>query len=184
MVKALGGRALVLATTTADMTYMARYLRKKLPKMQILLQGEAPNPQLVEEFKKHERSVLVATMGMWHGLDVQGSSLSLVVLLKIPFKPMEDPLSLARQKYADANGRSGFMDVYVADANVMLAQGAGRLIRHKEDRGVIAILDTRLLTKKYGQSMLKSLPDLPVRTNHDQIIAALERLNKLLDSRK
>ena len=177
LVRAAGGRALVLSTTSSGAGYIARHLRKKLPKFNILLQGDAPNPALVEEFRKDEKSVLVATMGMWHGLDAQGSTLSLVVIDKVPFKPMNDPLSVARQNYADSQGRSGFMDVYVADANVMLAQGAGRLIRAKSDIGVIAILDTRLRTKRYGKDMLRSLPPLSIRSR-ETTIEGLKRLAK------
>jgi ATP-dependent DNA helicase DinG len=183
LVKAASGSALVLSTTTSGAGYLARHLRKKLPKMNILLQGEAPNPQLVESFKKDKKSVLVATMGMWHGLDVQGDANILVIMDKVPFKPMNDPLSVARQNYAESQGRSGFMDVYVADANVMLAQGAGRLIRSKDDKGVIAILDTRLLTKRYGKDMLRSLPPL-VNRPRATIIEGLERLAKINDAKK
>lgn len=177
LVRAAGGRTLVLSTTSAGAGYLARHLRKKLPKMNILLQGDKPNPALVEEFQKDQKSVLVATMGLWHGLDAPGPALSQVIMDKVPFKPMNDPLSVARQNYADAQGRSGFMDVYVADANVMLAQGAGRLIRSKSDIGVISILDTRLLTKRYGKDMLRSLPPLHNRSR-TTIIEGLQRLAK------
>ena len=100
LVKAAGGRALCLFTTSFDAAENGKFLRKKFPTMKILIQGEAPNSQLIEEFKQNEKSVLVATMGMWHGLDIPGPSCSLVVLNKIPFKPMNDPLSVARQKWA------------------------------------------------------------------------------------
>lgn len=178
LILAANGRALVLSTTQYGANMIAEFLRTKLLKknIKVLLQGEAPQAQLVEEFRKDETSVLVATMGLWHGLDVQGPSLSLVIIDKIPFKPMDDPLSNARQKYAQDSGRNGFMDVYVADANIMLAQGVGRLIRHTEDKGVVAILDTRLTSKPYGRSMLKSLPPMKLFNKKDIVIAALKRL--------
>lgn len=176
LVEASDGRALCLFTTMFAAVENGKMLRKRFPKLNILVQGEAPPAQLVEEFKKDERSVLVATMGMWHGLDAVGPTCSLVVMDKIPFKPMNDPLSVARQKWADENGRNGFMDVYVADANVMLAQGAGRLVRSGSDRGVVAILDTRLVSKPYGRSMLKSLPPMTVFQDKTKIVAALKRL--------
>lgn len=182
LVEAAGGRALCLYTTSYAARENGKYLREQFPKMNILVQGEAPAPQLIEEFQKDEKSVLVATMGMWHGLDVPGPSCSLVVMDKIPFKPMSDPLSVARQQWAEENGRNGFMDVYVAEANVMLAQGAGRLIRSSKDKGVVAILDTRLLSKRYGSSMLKSLPPMMIFSDKKKVLAGLERLAKTLDT--
>ncbi len=178
LIRAAGGRTLALSTTSYGASQWAKYFRQALKKdkIKILLQGEAPQAQLVEEFRNDETSVLVATMGLWHGLDVQGSALSVVIIDKIPFKPMDDPLSVSRQKYAESKGRNGFMDVYVADANIMLAQGAGRLVRHTEDKGVVAILDTRLLSKPYGRSMLKSLPPMKLFNKKEIVIAALKRL--------
>lgn len=181
LVQASDGRALCLYTTSFAARENGEYLRKKFPKMNILIQGEAPAPQLIEEFKKDERSVLVATMGMWHGLDIQGPACSLVIMDKIPFKPMNDPLSVSRQKWAEENGRNGFMDVYVAEANVMLAQGAGRLIRSMSDKGVVAILDTRLSSKPYGRSMLKSLPPMVVFQDKTKVMSALKRLAETLN---
>lgn len=178
LILASHGRALVLSTTQYGANMLAEFLRTKLLKknIKVLLQGEAPQAQLVEEFRQDEHSVLVATMGLWHGLDIQGPSCSLVIIDKIPFKPMDDPLSVARQKYAETSGRNGFMDVYVADANIMLAQGVGRLIRHTEDKGVVAILDTRLISKPYGRSMLKSLPPMKLFNKKDVVVGALKRL--------
>jgi ATP-dependent DNA helicase DinG len=183
LVEASDGRALCLYTTSFAARENGEYLRKKFPKMNILIQGEAPAPQLIDAFKKDERSILVATMGMWHGLDIQGPACSLVIMDKIPFKPMKDPLSVARQKWAEENGRNGFMDVYVAEANVMLAQGAGRLVRSMSDKGVVAILDTRLSSKPYGRSMLKSLPPMVVFQDKAKVISALKRLADTLNKK-
>ena len=182
LITPLGGRALCLFTTSVAATEAGLFLRKKFPKLRVLIQGEAPNQQLIDVFQEDEKSILVATMGMWHGLDVPGPSCSLVVMDKVPFKPLDDPLSVARQKWAEQNGRNGFMDVYVAEATVMLAQGAGRLIRSTADKGVVAILDTRLLTKRYGQNMLKSLPPMKILSNKTKVLGGLERLGKSLDA--
>jgi ATP-dependent DNA helicase DinG len=184
LIEASGGRALGLFTTTYAARDNAEYLRKKFPKMKILLQGDAPLSQLIEEFKKDETSVLVGTMGIWHGLDVVGPALSLVIIDKIPFKPQDDPLSLARRRWAEDNGRNGFMDIYVAEANVMLSQGVGRLIRSQSDRGVIAILDTRLATKPYGRNMLKSMPPAKIFQNREKVLGALKRINESLSTKK
>lgn len=180
-VKAAGGRSLLLMTTTYAMVQMAKQLRKALgkkSKIKVLVQGEAPNQQLVEEFIKDETSVLIATMGMWHGLDVPGKSCIYVGIDKIPFTPFDDPLANARKDYADKTGRNGFMDVYVAEANVKLAQGVGRLVRTKTDKGVVAVFDTRLRTARYGSSMLKSLPPMNIFKDADVVEKALERLGK------
>lgn len=178
LVKAAGGRTLVLCTTSYAAKDNGANLREALPDFNILIQGEAPNQQLIDEFKEDEQSVLVATMGLWQGLDAVGETLSQVIIDKIPFPPMNDPLLLARQEWAESTGRNGFMDVYVADANIALSQGAGRLIRSKFDKGLISILDTRLLTKPYGRSMLKSLPDARVFQNKKTVLEALNRLHE------
>lgn len=178
-VQAAGGRSLLLMTTSYAMVEMGKVLKKRLgrrSKIKVLVQGEAPNPQLVEEFKDDETSVLIATMGMWHGLDVPGKSCSFVGIDKIPFTPFDDPLSKARQDYANKTGRDGFMDVYVATANVKLAQGVGRLIRSKSDRGVVAVYDTRLKSARYGQSMLRSLPPMGVYSDKQMVLDALKRV--------
>lgn len=179
LIRALNGRAMVLTTTTFEVRDIAEYLRKKLPDNTILAQGDMPNSQLVEKYREDEHSVLVATMGLWHGLDVSGSTSSLVIITKIPFRPMNDPLFQARREYADEQGRDGFNDVFVADANVMLTQGVGRLIRRKTDKGVVAILDTRLIDKKYGREMINSFPPISVFRNRAKVVAALERLADL-----
>lgn len=180
-VQAAGGRALFLSTTMFGARAAAEYLRKKNPKMNILLQGDAPHPQIVQQFKDDETSVLCATMGMWHGLDTPGPTNILTIIDKIPFKPVDDPLSVARQDYAKSIGRNGFMDVYVAEANVMLAQGVGRLIRAKSDKGVVVILDTRLRTKRYGSAMLESLPGMKIFPSKEVIIKSLTNLRKALE---
>lgn len=181
-VEAMGGRTLALFTTAYAASFNAKFLRKRFPKMTILAQGDAPLSQLVDEFKTNERSVLVATMGMWHGLDVVGASLSNVFIDKIPFPPMDDPLSLARQNWSAENGRNGFMDVCVAEANIKLAQGVGRAIRSKSDKAVITIADVRLRTKPYGKAMLKSLPDAKIFGDKDKVLAAMNRLRKMIEN--
>lgn len=180
MVKAMGGRTLVLLTTTRRVQEVGDYLIDNLPKgIRVLKQGDAPAPQLIEDFVQDETSVLVATMGMWHGLNAAGPTCSLVIMDKIPFPPLGDPLATARQNYANEQGRNGFMDVYVAKANIKLAQGFGRLVRSMTDKGVVAVFDTRLHTKSYGKAMLKSLPaGVHMFTEIDVVLGALGRLKE------
>lgn len=185
MISALGGRALILLTTTPRVKEVGEYLEATLPsKIKVLKQEDAPANQLIEEFVRDETSVLVATMGMWHGLNASGPTCSLVVMDKIPFASANDPLTNARKNYADEQGRNGFMEVPVAKANVKLAQGFGRLVRSMSDRGVVAILDTRLQTKAYGRAMLKSLPDNVSRySNLETVLGSLGRLRESLEKR-
>lgn len=181
LVQATGGRALILTTTTRRINEIAARLDSDLSgtDIQILRQGDMPAPQLIDKFVKDETSVLVATMGMWHGLNAEGPTCMLVVMDKIPFPTMDDPLATARKTHADNNKGNGFMDVYVASANVRLAQGFGRLIRTMTDRGIVAILDTRMTVKQYGRAMKKSFP-AGVREFSDEsvVIGAANRLRE------
>lgn len=175
MLEASQGRGLVLSATTKGSLEIGEFLRKNLD-VKVLIQGDAPAPVLVEEFKRDINSVLVATRGMWHGLDAPGETLILDIMDKIPFPRMDDPLMKARQKDIESRGGNGFMDAYVADANTMLAQGAGRLIRHTSDRGIVAILDTRLTTKRYGGLMLRSIPPMYRTNSIDVVLKSLSNL--------
>lgn len=178
LVKAMGGRALILTTTTRRIEAIGNHLKARLPKgIKVLQQGDMPAPQIIEEFVNNETAVLVATMGMWHGLNAEGATCMLVLMDKIPFPTIDDPLMQARQQYVQKNGGNGFMEVYVATANIKIAQGFGRLIRTMKDRGVVGILDTRLATKRYGAEMLKSFPSGVRRfTDEDIVEGASNRL--------
>lgn len=177
LVNAAGGRTLALFTTTAGAKAAAEHLRNETD-FAILEHGELPSNILAEEFADDETSVLCATMGMWNGLNVVGPACMLVVIDKIPFAPMSDPLVQARRENADAAGRNGFSEVFVADAALSLTQGSGRLIRSSSDRGVVAILDQRLLSKGYGKSMLRSLPPMWRTSKKEVVVSALERLSE------
>ncbi|MDP3971284.1 MAG: ATP-dependent DNA helicase, partial [Candidatus Nanopelagicales bacterium] len=181
LVQAAGGRTLALFTTTAATRRAAGHLRAALRNngggpISILEHGELPAPALTAEFAEDETSVLCATMGMWSGLDVAGPACSLVVIDKIPFAPMDDPLSAARRERSDQTGRDGFHEVYVTRAALMLTQGVGRLIRRRQDRGLVAILDPRLHTKRYGVALLRSLPPMWRTSDPAVARAALSRL--------
>ena len=175
LVGAAGGRTLALFTTTAAARNAADHLRQKT-KHVILEHGELPPAVLAQEFAEDETSVLCATMGMWAGLNVVGPACTLVVIDKIPFAPMDDPLSAARRANVDAAGGNGFKEIFVNQAALMLTQGAGRLIRHREDRGVVAILDPRIHTRGYGRLIVSTLPPMWRTTDRDLVLAALRRL--------
>jgi len=124
---------------------------------------------LIREFKEDIQSVLFATASFWEGVDVQGEALSCVIIDRLPFSPPNEPIIEARLEKILASGGSPFWEYQVPSAIILLKQGLGRLIRTRQDRGVIAILDTRLLTKSYGKFFLKSLPPCPIVRSREEI---------------
>jgi ATP-dependent DNA helicase DinG len=150
-----GGRAFVLCTSMRNMNALHQACRD-LP-WQVLLQGERPKGKLLELFKA-EPSVLFATASFWEGVDVPGEALSLVVIDRLPFAPPGDPVVAARLRALEAQGRNGFDELQVPAAALALRQGFGRLVRSTRDRGLVAVLDRRLVTKRYGQAFLTTLP--------------------------
>jgi ATP-dependent DNA helicase DinG len=175
LVRAAGGRTLALFTTTNAARQAAEHLRHAVT-TPVLCQGEAPVGQLIARFGKDDATTLCATMGLWHGVDVPGPSLTCLVLDKIPFAPLDAPVAAARRRSADEAGRDGFAEVYVADAAVKITQGVGRLIRTTTDRGVVAVLDPRLLTKGYGRTILGSLPSLHRTSDLEAVLAMISRI--------
>jgi ATP-dependent DNA helicase DinG len=142
----------------------------------VLCQGEATLPELVTAFTADPAASLFGTLSLWQGIDVPGNSCQLVVIDRIPFPRPDDPLASARARAADRAGANGFMSVYAASAAVKLAQGAGRLIRSAADRGVVAVLDPRLSTARYGRFLTASLPPFWQTTDPRVVRQALERL--------
>jgi len=156
-----GGRTLALFTSLSAMDQAHRYLRERLA-YPLLVQGEAPRRVLLQRFNRETNSVLLAVASFWEGVDIPGESLSLVIIDKLPFEVPSDPVIMARTNRIKAMGGNPFNDFQVPRAVLTLRQGVGRLMRTADDRGVIAILDTRLFTKGYGRQFLKSLPPSPV----------------------
>ena len=159
LVAVTGGRAFVLSTSTRGMNALAGHLRD-LP-YQVLLQGERPKAKLLQAFRD-EPSVLFATQSFWEGVDVPGDALSLVVIDKLPFAPPGDPVVAARTRALEAAGRDAFSELSVPAAALSLKQGFGRLIRTRQDRGLVAVLDRRMVTKGYGRAFLATLPPAPL----------------------
>jgi ATP-dependent DNA helicase DinG len=130
----------------------------------------------MEEFAADETSCLIGSMGLWQGIDVAGPSVTLVLIDKLPFQRPDDPLALARRDQAAAKGHDPFVTYDLPRAARLLAQGVGRLVRRDEDRGVVAVLDPRLVTKRYGAMLSSSLPPMYRMTDPARVRAALERL--------
>lgn len=176
LVEALGGRTLGLFSSRKAATQAAELLRAKTD-LPILLQGEETLPILVRKFKEDQASCLFGVMSLWQGVDVPGESCQLVVIDRLPFPRPDEPLAAARAAAVDASGGSGFSAVSVPIAAVRLAQGVGRLIRSTGDKGVVAVLDSRLETARgYGGFLRKSLPPFWYTTRPDVAEGALRRL--------
>jgi ATP-dependent DNA helicase DinG len=158
------GRAFVLFTSYANMHAVAERLAGRAP-YPLLVQGEAPKAALLELFKTTPGAVLLATASFWQGVDVVGEQLSCVIIDKLPFASPGDPVVSARIDRLRRTGANAFADYQVPVAVLMLKQGLGRLIRAGSDRGILAVLDSRLVEKSYGRRFLDSLP--PARLVHD-----------------
>ena len=158
LVRASRGGAFVLCASTKNMRAFHAILREADLPFPLMCQGEAPKLALLASFRAAGHGVLVATMGFWEGVDVPGRSLRLVVIDKLPFAVPSDPVVAARHRAIEETGRSSFHDLSVPEAAISLKQGFGRLIRTRDDAGVVAILDKRLRTKGYGRALRASLP--------------------------
>ncbi|HIW91120.1 MAG TPA: ATP-dependent DNA helicase [Candidatus Corynebacterium avicola] len=175
LVNAAGGRTLGLFSSRRAAENAAAELRTLVP-YEILCQGEDSLGALIDRFRTEPETCLFGTLSLWQGVDVPGPSLSLVVIDRIPFPRPDDPLSQARKEAADAAGRSGFMEVAATHAGLLMAQGAGRLLRSVDDRGVVAVLDQRLVTKRYGSFLRASMPQFWPTVDGDTARGALRRL--------
>ena len=179
LIDAAGGRTLALFSSWRGVEAADAHLRKVLVDIPISIitqkRGDAVGP-LVERFAKDETSILLGTISLWQGVDVPGNSCILVAIDRIPFPRPDEPVMSARSSQADASGGSGFMQVSVPRAALLLAQGTGRLIRSIEDRGVVAILDSRIVTKRYGSVLLNSMPPLWRTSDGATVRDSLRRL--------
>lgn len=183
LIDAAGGRTLALFSSWRGVEAADGHLRKVLAELPIKIitqkRGDAVGP-LVARFAKDETSVLLGTMSLWQGVDVPGNSCILVAIDRIPFPRPDEPVMSARASQADAAGGSGFMQVSLPRAALLLAQGTGRLIRSVDDRGVVAILDSRIVTKRYGSVLLNSMPPLWRTSDKAVVQDSLKRLNESL----
>ncbi|NUS72161.1 MAG: ATP-dependent DNA helicase [Corynebacteriales bacterium] len=176
LVESAGGRALGLFSSRKAAGQAAELLREATD-LPVLLQGDDSLSNLVRQFKDEPASCLLGVMSLWQGVDVPGPSCQLVVIDRLPFPRPDDPLMAARARAADEAGSSGFMAVSVPHAAVRIAQGAGRLVRAADDKGVVAILDSRLHNARYGGFIRNTLPPFWYTTDGDIARAALSRLD-------
>ncbi len=168
LINLVGGRTLVLFTSFRGMDAVAEYLESTV-NYPVFVQGSLPRKTLLEKFAEETDSVLLAVASFWEGVDVQGESLSCVIIDKLPFEVPSDPVLMARVDEIQANGGKPFFDFQIPRAILSLKQGVGRLMRSSTDCGIIAILDVRLFSKGYGRTFRKSLPPSPVVRTLDGI---------------
>ena len=175
LVSAAHGRTLGLFSSMRAAAAAAEEMRERLT-TPVLCQGDDATAALVERFAAEPETSLFGTLSLWQGVDVPGPSLSLVIIDRIPFPRPDDPLLTARQRAVNARGGNGFMAVAATHAALLLAQGAGRLLRRVDDRGVVAVLDSRMATARYGRFLRDSLPPFWFTTDRHTVLAALDRL--------
>ncbi len=175
LITAAGGRTLGLFSSMRAAKATAEVMRDRL-ETPVLCQGEDTTSALVRRFAEDEATSLFGTLSLWQGVDVPGASLSLVIIDRIPFPRPDDPLVTARQRAIAARGGNGFMAIAASHAALLLAQGAGRLLRSVDDRGVVAVLDSRMATARYAGYLRASLPPFWATTDAAQVRGALERL--------
>ena len=174
------GGALGLFSSKRAAERAAEYMREHSD-LNILLQGESSLKALVEEFSEDVDSCLFGTMSLWQGVDVPGDSCRLVVMDRIPFPRPDDPIAQARTESVNRHRGNGFMAVSAHHAAIRMAQGAGRLIRSVNDRGVVAVLDSRLATKRYGGYLMRAMPPMWPTQNKQAVVGALARLSESID---
>ena len=160
-VSSSGGGALILFTSFRLMDYVYERLKPRFSVMGLntLRQGDADRYALLEQFKEDTDSVLFATDSFWEGVDAPGNTLRMVIITKLPFRMPDDPIYKARYTKLEEDGKSGFYSLSLPDATMKLKQGYGRLMRHTTDKGIVLILDSRIVSKGYGSMMLRSLPE-------------------------
>jgi len=175
LLAAAEGGAFLLFTSHRMLAAAARLLREAGTGHELLVQGEAPRERLLQHFRKSGRAVLLGTASFWEGVDVQGAALRLVLIDKLPFSPLDDPLTRARIEYLEAHGGNAFRDFQLPEAALALKQGVGRLIRSERDRGVVVICDPRVTSRGYGRSLLAALPPMRVTRDAAETVAFLRR---------
>jgi len=178
--RVLGGRTFVLTTTLRALATIGEALQRSFAEngdaLDVLVQGQAPKRQLMQRFMAHPQAVLVGSQSFWEGVDVPGEALQCVIIDKLPFPPPNDPLVEARVARLEREGRSPFADYFVAEAAVSLKQGAGRLIRHEHDHGLLVVCDPRMASMPYGARLRAALPPMTPVESEAEAMAWLASL--------
>ena len=184
-IQASHGRAFLLFTTLRGMRLAHELLERAFKEQSIefplLLQGQGTKTDLLDRFRKLGNAVLVASHSFWEGVDVRGEALSLVMIDKLPFAPPDDPVLAARLEHLTREGRNAFIDYQVPQAAITLKQGAGRLIRDEQDRGVLMICDPRLVGRSYGKRILASLPPMQRTRNIADVVEFFDGFGRIVD---
>jgi len=178
LVRATDGGAFVLTTSLSSMKKLYEQLSRDLRDWPVWMQGQRPKDALVSAFRANSRAVLVATSSFWEGVDIPGASLRLVVLEKLPFAVPTDPVIQARGLSLEEKGLSAFAHLALPSAAITLKQGFGRLIRRHDDRGIVALLDERVLSKPYGKRLLAALPAARRTSSWDEVLAMAKTLSR------
>ncbi|GAA4365377.1 ATP-dependent DNA helicase [Kangiella marina] len=182
LVEANSGGTFVLFTSYAALNKVKELWLEKLDDKKVFAQGELPKNELIERFRDAGDAVLLATSSFWEGVDVKGDALSLVIIDKLPFSAPDEPLIEAKIQAARKSGKNPFFDIQIPEAIIALKQGAGRLIRDYDDKGVLVLCDPRLIANKYGQKFLKSLPPMKRTREQSVVIEFLHKLSQEIDS--
>jgi ATP-dependent DNA helicase DinG len=175
LITAAGGRTLGLFSSRRAAEAATAAVREATD-LKVLCQGDAQLGELSREFVEDPETSLFGTLSLWQGIDVPGSTCNLVIIDRVPFPRPDEPLMAARQRAVDEAGGNGFMAVAATHAALLLAQGTGRLIRRTSDRGVVAILDPRIVTARYGGYLRASLPPMWPTADREKVLGALKRL--------
>jgi ATP-dependent DNA helicase DinG len=198
LMEAITGGIFILCTSHRAVEHGRQFVKTwgaTHPDRLMLVQGDAPRHQMIEQFRSHGRAVLVGSQSFWEGVDVPGNALSMVIIDKLPFAPPDDPVLEARSRWCRRQGRDPFMSIQLPEAAISLKQGVGRLIRSESDRGLVLVGDRRLADTAYGRQLLKSLPPFqrtrslafaldwyqtPAAADHQNL--SLDQTDGLLDS--
>ncbi|WP_374226658.1 ATP-dependent DNA helicase [Mumia sp. zg.B21] len=175
--RAAGGRTLGLFSSRRGAEAATEAVRERMPDVEVLCQGDAQLPELARRFVEDPRTCLFGTLSLWQGIDLPGETCQLVIIDRIPFPRPDDPLMSARQRLVERHGGNGFMQVAATHAALLLAQGSGRLIRRADDKGVVAVLDSRLATARYGSFLASSMPPMWRTVDRELVLGALRRLD-------
>ncbi len=174
LIKATDGYCFILFTSYRMLDWTADYLRSKIPNP-LFIQGDYQRSELLNQYMKSSKGVLLGTSSFWEGIDVKGDQLRCVIIDKLPFKSPGDPVYKRRLQLVNSQGGNAFMDVQIPEATISLRQGVGRLIRDVGDRGVVALCDNRLNSKSYGKAMINSLPAMMMSCDLAQVRAFAEK---------